>query len=75
MLRLFICKQSRQVGTQMETLEMIEEMLPRQLTVEEIDEAEKIILQRVQIVEFPDELKTVISQGTVVHKPVSLILG
>jgi molybdopterin converting factor small subunit len=59
----------------METLEMIEEMLPRQLTVEEIDEAEKIILQRVQIVEFPDELKTVISQGTVVHKPVSLILG
>ena len=53
----------RIVGTQMEPLEMIEEMLPRQLTVEELGEAEKIILQRVQIVEFPDELKTVISQG------------
>ena len=31
--------------------------------MDELNEAEKVILQRVQIVEFPDELKTVTSQA------------
>ena len=45
------------VTTEMESHKNEEETLPRQLTLDELNEAEKVILQRVQIVEFPDELK------------------
>ena len=51
------------VTTEMESHKNEEETLPRQLTLDELNEAEKVILQRVQIVEFPDELKTVTSQA------------